>query len=977
MTGLTLLLGPANSGKLGRVLEWWRTRLPQQAVVVTPTGPDARVLTAEMVGPARGLVRQSPAVTFDGLVQLLLGRVPRYAGELESDLVVSKVLGETPTGALRAAARLPGVVPAVRTLLQQLDESGRGPEEVDRILARWAASDASATTLVDDIRLLAGAYRQMCGQLGLADRPAAVRETIGALRGGQAAWSRPVALYGFTSFTPGQRSLIEELAQRVEVLVSFTYDDTREVNLCTAGEIDWWRARGRVEPASPPDKPYSSAAIVHLERYFMSDVERPEPPPAFEAGQGVRFLRASGRRAEAELAAEQIAELMRSGVEPGDIAVVVRSVPSWHRLMATVFSSCSIPCYLDHRPLLVQTGLGHAFLNVIRGVFLDDAGAVLAYLRSPYSGLSLDDVCDLELRYRRATAKGARALGTIAGEMGLQSVASLWAVSTTAHLLDTAAARCLGRAMLVASARGASPGSVDLEEDVRGYRALEGALVTFARVAPAGEASDATIDYRTVLGSLRSAAVAPQREDPAAVQVLSVQRARARRFRVVFVLGLVEGEFPGRADRPSLLSPAQRARLDQAGGGLFADEADDEAALFVSALSRAEQLLFLSTRDAEDDGSEATPSHFWSSAKQLLGVAEAESLSRTLGDQVFSTMTAPTMRQYERACVATGLGLEHAGIQGHRSVPSWERAPEALYDPAVLADLAARSCFSPSELESYVRCPFTWFVQRIVDAKELEVELDGRKVGNLLHSALRSTYERLKLSGLLPLSADRVQEAQRIAGVEIDAVVNGADCPGTTAERRLAAWQLRRMAANLFDMEVAAGWPLTFRELETWVCRRGGTDVGGFKITGRVDRIDETCDRRGLFIIDYKSGSIPSGAAIGGEDGLQLPLYLLATAAERPSKAVLGGAYLGLSDKKRSGIAAEGADVVVGEAGLQGCRLLDPTALEELLERTRAISRQAIEGMRSGVIAPRGDKSCPPWCELAPACRARKGGFRP
>ena len=446
---------------------------------------------------------------------------------------------------------------------------------------------------------------------------------------------------------------------------------------------------------------------------------------------------------------------------------------------------------------------------------------------------------------------------------------------------------------------------------------------------------------------------------------------------MVFVLGLVEGEFPGRADRPSLLSPAQRARLDQAGGGLFAEDADDDAALFVSALSRASRLLFLSTRDAEDDGSEATPSHFWTSARQLLDVTEAECLGRTLGDQVFSTLTAPTMRHYERACVATGLGLEHVDAEWRRSVPSWERVPQALSDPAVLADLAGVTCFSPSGLESYARCPFTWFVQRIVNAKELEVELDGRKVGNLLHSVLRDTYQRLRTSGLLPLSADRVQEAQRIAGVEIDAAVSGADCPGTMAERRLVAWQLRRLAANLFDMEVAAGWSLTYRELESWVCRPGGTDVGGFKINGRVDRVDQTGDQRGLFIIDYKSGTIPSGSAIGGEEGLQLPLYLLAMAAERPGRAVLGGAYLGLSDKKRSGIAAEGVDAVVGEAGLQGCRLLDPTALEELLEKTRTVSRQAIEGMRAGVIAPRTDKSCPPWCELAPACRARRGGYRP
>ena len=65
------------------------------------------------------------------------------------------------------------------------------------------------------------------------------------------------------------------------------------------------------------------------------------------------------------------------------------------------------------------------------------------------------------------------------------------------------------------------------------------------------------------------------------MQVLSVQRARARRFAVVAVLGLTEGEFPGHSDPPSLLTGVQRARLDSlGGGGLFVPETNQEAALF-------------------------------------------------------------------------------------------------------------------------------------------------------------------------------------------------------------------------------------------------------------------------------------------------------------------------------------------------------------------------------------------------------------
>jgi ATP-dependent helicase/nuclease subunit B len=587
-------------------------------------------------------------------------------------------------------------------------------------------------------------------------------------------------------------------------------------------------------------------------------------------------------------------------------------------------------------------------------------------------------VSDLDLLYRRGTTKGARALAAIGTGVEIEPVASLWQLSASPHALDLGAARRLIRAMVATASLGASCGDADLEDDARAFRALDGALDALAKME-AGDAEGAVgdgrslVDWRTALGSLGSMVVAPQREQPGAVQVLSVQRARARRFPVVFVLGLVEGEFPGRADRPSLLSPSQRSRLDRVAGGLFAEDVDDEAALFMSALSRASRLLYLSTRDAEDDGAEATPSYFWTRAKDLLGQGQTEPLTRTLGDQVFSPSTAPTLRHYERGCVAAGLGLSPVGLQ--RALPSWDRRPGALCDPQVIAELAATQRFSPSALESYAKCPFAWFVQKIVGADELEIEMDGRQIGQLLHSALSATYQELEASGLLPLRAGLVAVAQTVAGRKIDGLVNGADCPGTIAERRLAAWQLRRMVDNLFDMEVAADWPLVPHELEVWVGSRCGVDVGGFKVHGRVDRVDATRDRRGQFVIDYKSGNIPANSAIGGKEGLQLPLYLMAMAAERPRSAILGGAYLGLSDKKRSGIAVEGAEQLLGDA-VQGCRVLDQTAMEELLQKTVDISRQAVEGMRSGVIAPRDDRSCPPWCSLAPACRARKGGYR-
>jgi RecB family exonuclease len=969
-----------------------------------------------MVRRLGGLFNQAGAVTFDGLVRLLIERAPRYASDLERDFVLTRLLHEVPTTALAGSAGLPGAVAALALLLRQLGESGRPATELERIFARWAAAQPQIADLANDIGRLADACRRAYERLGLEDRPVVVREAADRLAA--TSWDRPVAFYGFTSFTRVQRSLIERLAGHAEVLVTFTYDSSRDVNLSTPAEISWWRARAtRVLETSPALRAYHSPAIAYLERYFMSDEPRPEAPVAYSKNQGVRFMLASGRRAEAELAAEQVAQLIRTGFLPRDIAVVVRSVPNWSALLKRVFSSCGIPIQVEDRPALGQTGLGHAFLNVLKGVLLDDASALLAYMRSPYSGLTLDAKSDLELRYRRSNHKGARTLAEIADGLGIDGIVRLWDMVPVAEgrgrgCIDVGRALEVAQRLLVAGVKDASGANSaigagedalscrpthrdgsgfvvqrspchDLEEDVRAFMALKAALTTLAGLALAeGEwhvAGGAFLDCRATITALGSVATGVTGgRDGAAVQVMSVQRARARRFSVVLVLGLVEGEFPGRTDRPSLLTVEQTAQLDSLGGGLFTPDTDDEAALFVSAVSRASRLLFLSARNAEDDGSESTPSHFWAWAKRLLGVEESEQLSRTLGDLVFSPDSAPTRRHYERACVALGLvpGPDAVSARPTGPVSFSKCIPTSLTDPDVLAELAGIERFSPSALETYARCPFAWFVQRVVGIEELEVELDGKRVGQLLHTALSEIYGLLDSAGQLPLRLEWVRSAEEIADRIIDRLTTGPECPGSTAERRLACWQLRRMVRNLFRMEVSSGWSLTPIQREMWVGGRHGVDVGGFRIQGRIDRVDTPCDRDGVFVIDYKSGSIPPPSALGSGEALQLPLYLLALGLGRPRLRVLGGAYLGLSDGRRSGVIAGGAEHLAEQA-TEGCRVLDEEGMEELFRRTREVCIEAINGMRSGNIAPRADRSCPAWCELAAVCRARKGGYRP
>jgi RecB family exonuclease len=660
----------------------------------------------------------------------------------------------------------------------------------------------------------------------------------------------------------------------------------------------------------------------------------------------------------------------------------VRRLRDWSSLLSQVFASCGIPYHVDDVRTLGETAFGYALVRALEGVLRDDPESLLVYLRSPYSGLTLEAVADLELRYRRGNSRGATVLAQLADEMCPGSLGPLWAAVVTRpgpQSLQPDGLEDLCERMLKAAAQHGIVGDRDFEEDARAFRALEGAVSVLRAVGATGPAVPAP-ESGMVVRALAGVPIPAGRIGTAqAVQVVDVHRARARRFAVVVVMGLCEGEFPGHTDPPALLTRAQRRHLEAlAGGGLFKDEANQEAGLFVSAVSRAWQLLLLSARDADDGGGEAVPSRFWSLSRQLLGVGGRQCETRTLAEVVFRAEAAPSPRHYRRACAAEGLspvlGTGFDG-DGDRTRP-WRRPPAALTDPAVIAELDKTESFTPSSLETYLSCPFTWFVERVVGVEELEPGLDARSTGQLFHSVLSTTYGELSARGALPVRPEGLADAEAIAHAAIERFVGGDGCRGSAAEKRLTAWQLRRMVDRLLHMESEAGSALLTVETEVTVGDEGGVDIGGIRVRGRIDRIDADPAGASLFVVDYKSGSVPEPSSLGSQKALQLPLYLMALAAERPAAQVVGGAYLSPREERCSGLVRAGSEHLVGP-GRQGCRVLDPDAIELVFAEALALSCEAAAGMRAGWIAPHSERECPAWCGLGPVCRSRRGGYWP
>ena len=154
-------------------------------------------------------------------------------------------------------------------------------------------------------------------------------------------------------------------------------------------------------------------------------------------------------------------------------------------------------------------------------------------------------------------------------------------------------------------------------------------------------------------------------------------------------------------------------------------------------------------------------------------------------------------------------------------------------------------------------------------------------------------------------------------------------------------------------------------------------DLGGFRLHGRIDRID-VAEGKGL-IRDYKLASkVTRGAKLVEEGKLQMPLYLLA--ARGFGIEPIGGLYSPLGatteDRPRGLMVKEykGSLIPGDTAAHYGTDFFEADDFEEILEEARVRAAAHVADIRAGRIGRRPrNGECPRWCDMAPICRIERG----
>ena len=349
------------------------------------------------------------------------------------------------------------------------------------------------------------------------------------------------------------------------------------------------------------------------------------------------------------------------------------------------------------------------------------------------------------------------------------------------------------------------------------------------------------------------------------VQLVDAQAARYGEFDEVFLVGLVEGEWPQRSAKSifypaSLLSeldwPDSRAAL--AG----------ERASFEDLMGLARRHVHLSTFELEND-SIVGPSVFLEGADRLglrTSVAPPHVQRRAFVHEALS------MDPVEPAAVQ-GEAAAWLGLRTARSDASADRfhGSAAAYTPP---------SYSVSALERYIQCPFRFFSERVLNLQEDpedETTLNPKELGIFVHEVFQKFFEEWNRQGHRGITPDNLVQARSIFADIVEPLL--AKLPDDEAAvqrtRLLGSAADEGLAEAVFQLEAEWETPVRERLLEHSLdgVFEIQTESGTRQVSlrGKADRIDLLEDRT-FRIIDYKLSRAPDR-----KQALQLPVYTVCT----------------------------------------------------------------------------------------------------
>jgi RecB family exonuclease len=503
-----------------------------------------------------------------------------------------------------------------------------------------------------------------------------------------------------------------------------------------------------------------------------------------------------------------------------------------------------------------------------------------------------------------------------------------------------------------------------------------------------------TTEVDAILGDL----IVPTAPAPGSIRLATVDQAEGARADHVMLAGLTEGTFPAREAVERLLTLRPGERPDASSRLAFGGE----MLRFLRVLGAARARVVLAYPTTDLKGQDLLRAGF---LDDLLSRLSAEARSRCY--LAYARLHPALIDQPELAGSAADLRIRAAALaseQGktaelvrlsrdpaHR--PALEGTSAALFalkrrlrgtpfsefegmlaGSAAVADLQEQFGpdfpFSPSQLETYVACPFQFFSKHVLHLKPVEekdeLDEDPSERGSHLHNILENFETLLMRQG-------GNQDQAQIVAILVEQLRGQAlsqpsdlDLGRWEIERERLIRTIRQYREQREEYEREGEAPFRPHLLEfafgeagaehpvLEISREGRT----IRLRGRIDRIDvaQTPEGPRFRVIDYKSGSVPSSADVRHGEMLQLPLYAIAA-----QRLLFQGGATGLFDLGYWNLRKDGFKAIVFTTWDKD--------QEALVDHVLAL----VDDLRRGVFVVQSlTPGCDSFCDYRGVCRLRQ-----
>lgn len=868
-----------------------------------------------------------------------------------------------------------GYIHEVKSAISEFMQYGLSVEDVAK-LADFAVNRGALYYKLKDLELLYRSFQEYIqGHFITTEEKLELLRR--ALKDSAIVRDSVIVFDGFTGFTPIQNRLIQELMVLAEeVIVTVTLGDKEDAfrpegeqklfylskktvhdleNLAQEAGVQ----RGQDIYVGNGNSPRfgKNTALIHLEKSLFRTGNR----DAVEAKDQICMFEAPTPKEEVHQAGLEIARLIREkGLQYRDIAVIVGDMDTYASYVEREFADMQIPCYIDRtRGIVLNPMIEH--IKSALDLFLKDFSyeAVFHYLRSGLADFEADEVDFLEKYILQTGIRGKRKWE----RLFTHKLKEMEEQEEPLQKVNELRERLVSQVAVLSKKRVSAKEHVEVLYEflvqTRVQEKLQRMELNFQKQGDLIRAREYAQIYGLVMNLLDQIYVLLETEEISAQEFLEIleagfgeievgtipqnvdrilvgdmERTRLKQVKVLFFMGVNDGNIPKNSSKGGILSDMDRE---------FLKESDLELAptprqqMFIQRfylylnLTKPSEKLYISYAKVSSEGKTLRPSYLIETIRKLfVGMEVKQPWMQPVMEQIVTAREgirylAEGLREYVEGGLTKLKDYElFALYNAYEGQPEYQELANVLkeaafyrYQASSLAREVARAVYgknlenSVSRLEKYAACAYQHFLKYGLSLQEREeFGFEAVDMGNIFHEVLDAFAQKLTKSEYTWFDFPEEFGQQTVAeAMEQLATEYGAGILYSSSRKEYAVARMRRIltrTVNTLQKQLQKGefvpqaHEMSFRfvqDIDAIDIRLSGEET--MRLQGRIDRVDIAREEDQIFVkvIDYKSGEHHFDLA-ALYYGLQLQLVVYMNAAmeietkKNPEKKIVPAALL-------------------------------------------------------------------------------------